>query len=55
MKTFKLEAVYKRKDGTTKAKALFRIDAETIEQAKEELAANLKDDPPHEIRDEKKS
>jgi len=51
MKTFKLEAVYKRPDGTTKAKALFRIDAETIEQAKEKLAANLKDNPPDVIRE----
>ena len=53
MKTFKLEAVYKRPDGTTKAKALFRIDAETSEQAKEKLAENLKDDPPHEITEVK--
>ena len=49
MKTFKLEAVYKRPDGTIKAKALYKVDAETVEQAKEKLAANLKDDLPHEI------
>ena len=55
MKTFKLEAVYKRPNGTTKAKALFRVDAETVEQAKEKLTVILKDDPPHEIREEKKS
>jgi hypothetical protein len=53
MKTFKLEAVYKRPDGTTKAKALFRIDADTEEKAKEKLAANLKEDPPHEITEVK--
>lgn len=53
MKTFEITVAYKRPDGTTKSKALFRIDAETIEQAKEKLAANLKDDPPHEITEVK--
>lgn len=49
MKTFEITVAYKRPDGTTKSKALFRVDADTEEKAKEKLAANLKDDPPHEI------
>ena len=48
MKTFEITVAYKRPDGTTKSKALFRVDADTEEKAKEKLAANLKDDPPHE-------
>ena len=53
MKTFEITVAYKRPDGTTKSKALFRVDADTEEKAKEKLAANLKDDPPHEITEVK--
>ena len=53
MKTFEITVAYKRPDGTTKSKALFRVDADTEEKAKEKLAENLKDDPPHEITEVK--
>ena len=53
MKTFEITVAYKRPDGTTKSKALFRVDADTEEKAKEKLAANLKEDPPHEITEVK--
>lgn len=53
MKTFEIKLAYKRPDGTTKSKALFRIDAETIEQAKEKLETMLVNDPPHVITEVK--
>ena len=49
MKTFKITVVYKRDDGTVKSKALFRVEAETGEQAKKKLAASLVNEPDYEI------
>ena len=51
MKTFKLEAVYKRPNGTTKAKALYNVEAESIDAAKSKLHGLLQLLPPDEIRE----
>jgi len=51
MKIFKLEAVYKRPDGTTKAKALFNVEAESIDAAKNKLQDVLQLLPPDTIRE----
>ena len=53
MKTFEITVAYKRPDGTTKSKALFRVDADTEEKAKEKLETMLVNDPPHEITEVK--
>ena len=49
MKTFKIEVVYKDDNGRTKGKALFRVDADSPEKAKEKLEAALVSDGPYEI------
>lgn len=51
MKTFKLEAVYKRPDGTTKAKALYNVEAESYDAAKTKLLDALQLLPPDVIRE----
>ena len=51
MKTFKLEAIYKRPDGTTKAKALYTVEAESIDAAKTKLQDLLQLLPPDTIRE----
>ena len=51
MKTFEITVAYKRPDGTTKSKALFRVDADTEEKAKEKLAAALVSDGPYEMKE----
>ena len=53
MKTFEITVAYKRPDGTTKSKALFRVDDDTEEKAKEKLETMLVNDPPHVITEVK--
>jgi len=55
MKTFKVEVVYKDNNGRTKGKALFRVDADSPENAKEKLAAALVSDGPYEITEVKEA
>ena len=49
MKTYKITVAHKRADGTVKEKALYRVEAETEEQARKKLEASLVNDQPHEI------
>ncbi len=55
MKTFLITVVYKRPDGTTSSKALFRVDADTEEKAKAKLEVILTqvNDQPHVITEVK--
>lgn len=49
MNAYKMTVVFKRKDGSKKAKAMYTVYADTLEQAKKKLAENLTNLEPYEI------
>ncbi len=49
MNAYKITVAFKTKDGRKKAKAMYTVYADTLEQAKKKLAENLTNLEPYEI------